>query len=241
MTLIVDVLKRAARECSVTDPDSWVTATGQAQVELRDDFMLETIEEIVDRVDLPSPIGKQTTITGDGSEDYALPADFKRLMRTPTAVYETTTTRRAGVPITSDGDWTHLKTIGAAGAFRYFRIQGYDGNFTIGFLANPASGQSVTVSYVSNLWMANAAGTTGTMFTAEDDVLLLPRRVVELGIVWRFRKRKGLDYASTLAEYESNLGRLVTDSRSMRSIHFGDSGRDYKPMRVPVPDYIPSS
>lgn len=241
MTLIIDALNRAGRECSVTQPDSWITATSLAHVELRDDFLLETVEEIAARIDLPSPIGKQTTITGDGSEDYSLPDDFVRLARDELAVYENTTTRRAGVPITTDGQWAHLANIGSAGAYRYYRLQGYDGNFTIGFYANPSASETITVSYVSNLWMANAAGTAGTEFTAADDVLLMPRRVVELGIVWRFRKRKGLDYSSTLAEFESHLARLADDARSRKNISFGDNKPMSHPMDVPVPDFIPAS
>ena len=241
MTLITDALARAARQCSITAPDSWVNATGAAQVELRDDFLSETVDEISDRVDLPGPIGKTYVITGTGAEDYALPSDFKRLARDPMAVYETTTTRRAGVPVLSEGNWTHLNNIGSSGAFRYYRLKGYDGNYTIGFYQNPSSSVSITVSYVSNLWMADSGGTAGSAFTNSTDVLLMPRRVVETGMVWRFRKRKGLQYADVLAEYEALLERLSNDSRSRKVISFGESGQDYKPMRVPVPDYIPSS
>lgn len=242
MTLIVDVLSRAARECSVTAPDSWLSATGLSHVELRDDFLPETVDEILDRIDLTSPIGKQTTITGDGSEDYALPTDFRRLKRDPLAVYETANTRRAVIPIPSDGQWTHLKEIGSAGAYRYYRLQGYDQNFTIGLYANPTSSETVTVSYVSNLWMANAAGTAGQDFTDATDVLLLPRRVVELGVVWRFRKRKGLEYSDVLAEYESHIERLSNDSKPRRTVAFGcDANGGSNPMDIPVPDFIPAS
>lgn len=242
MTLITDVLKRAARQCSVTEPSSWITATTLSHVELRDDFLPETVDEIAERLDLPSPIGKQTTITGDGSEDYALPADFRRITRAPLAVYETANTRRAAVPLATDGQWTHLGQIGSAGAYRYYRIQGYDGNYTIGFYANPASSETITVSYVSTLWMANAAGTAGTEFTDETDVMLLPRRIVELGMVWRFRKRKGFEYGDILGEYESYMGRLENDSRGRRVVDFGDAGNCGRhPMDIPVPDFIPGS
>jgi hypothetical protein len=54
-------------------------------------FLLETVDDILERVDLPSPIGAQIVITGTGSEDYALPSNFKRLQRDPMSVYETTT------------------------------------------------------------------------------------------------------------------------------------------------------
>jgi hypothetical protein len=241
MTKITEILDRAARQCSVTIPDSWVTATSLTAVELRDDFLLETVDELHKRVDWASPISKQTVITGDGSEDYSLPTNFIRLADDKLAVYETSSTRRAGIPITTDGEWTHLKEIGTAGGARYFRVQGYEGNHTIGFYREPAVGDSITVSYMSNVWMANSGGTEGNMLTDPDDVALFPRRILELGIVWRFRKRKGLPYQDILAEYEAWIATNANRNRRRLSIGFGDVSPDRHPMRQPVPDFIPSS
>lgn len=241
MATVVDVLARAARMCSVPQPSSWIAATSNEHVELRDDFLQETVYDILDRVDLPAPCGAQTTITGDGSETYALPDDFRRMQRDGWAVYETTTTRRAGIPITDDGQWTHLKTIGTAGGDRYYRVTGYDGNWDISFYRNPGAGESITVSYITNNWMANAAGTAGSELTVETDVLLLPREIVQDGIVWRFRQRRGLPYQDARMAYEAKLARLSNDSRGRRKIVFGDTMQTRPPWDVPVPDFIPSS
>lgn len=240
MTTVVEVLKRAAHQCSLPIPNTWAAATRLEHVEFRD-FLAETVEEILDRVDLPSPVGKQTTITGDGSESYSLPSDFRRLARDPLAVYETTTLRRAGVPVSSDGAWTHLNQIGAAGTNRFYAVEGYDANWTIKFERDLTSGNSVTVSYVSNIWCKSSADVEQDEFTSDDDVLLIPRLPVEAGIVWRFRARKGFPYSDMMARYEAHLSRLVSDSRGIRKICFGGAPDDAKVMRVPVPDYIPES
>ena len=88
MTLIVDALDRVAREVSLTSPSSWVSTTADEYLEIRDDFLLETVEDISDRVDLPSPVSAQTTITGTGVETYSLPSTFKRMQRDDLAVYQ---------------------------------------------------------------------------------------------------------------------------------------------------------
>lgn len=240
MTTVVEVLNRIARECSVAAPSSWVSATGATHVQIRDDFLVETIDDLCKRVNWPSPIGKQTTIAGDGSEDYDLPSDFLALQFGETAVYETTTTRRWGVPVATDGEWTQLKTIGTGGTNRYYRVKGYDGNWQISLYPNPATGSSITVSYVSKNWMASAAGTAGDTFTAEDDVILFPRRPVELGTIYRWRRQKGFEYAHAQAEYEAWIATTSNRANGRNVIGFG--GRETeKPMRVPVPDFIPSS
>lgn len=241
MTLITTVLARCARECSIDEPSSWLSTTDDDHVALRDDFLLETVDDILERVDLPSPISAQQVITGDGSEDYSLNSNFRRLQRDAMAVYETTTNRRACIPVTDDGTWLHIGELGTAGVERYYRLKGYDGNWTISFYQNPTSGISITVSYVTTNWMANSSGTSGSEFTDSEDVLLLPRRVVELGTVMRFRMRNGLDPSAHRLAYEAELNRLSNDRRVRRSVNFGEPEARVAPWDVPVPDYIPTS
>lgn len=245
MTLITDALNRIARQCSITPPTSWLTSTVTGIVELRDDFLLETVDDITDRINLPSPIGKQQTLTGtgtlnaDGSETFTLNADFKRLQRGELAVYDQRQDR-AVVPITDDGQWTFLTDIGASGVVKHYRLAGYDGAYTIDIYNPPGTGDTITVSYCSNLWMATSAGVAGSAFTAATDVLLLPRRIVEAGTVWRFRERKGLDFQGKYQEYEALLARLSNDTRGRRSIHMGEPDRDVRWQDM-IPAFIPSS
>lgn len=237
MTTIVEALDRIARQCSVKAPSAWLTATQDAHVELRDDFLLETVDDILDRVDLPSPIGSQTTITGTGAETYSLPANFKRLHRSDLAVYDVQLDR-ACIPINTDGEYTYIKDQGTAGTIRYYKVTGYEGAYEISFYDEPASSTQITVSYSTDNWMANG-GTASNMFTADEDVLLLPRRVVEAGTVWRFRERRGLPYQDKYNEYEILLTRLINDTRGYRVINMGDNA----PVRWQdlVPSYIPDS
>ena len=238
MTLIVDVLSRAARQVSLPAPSSWVSATADEYVEIRDDFLLDTVDDLLERVDLPSPIGAQTTITGDGSETYSLPSDFVRLQRDMLAVYEKTLDR-ACTPVVNDGHWTHIKEIGTSGVERYFRVSGYEGNYSISFYMEPAAANEIVVSYITHNWMANSGGTAGKMFTSAEDVLLLPRRAVEAGIIWRWRERKGMPFQDKYMEYEALVARLSNDSRQRRVINFG--ARKMVRWQDQIPAYIPEA
>ena len=51
MAKVTEILDRSARQCSVTPPDSWITATGVTYIEIRDDFLLETIDELQKRIE----------------------------------------------------------------------------------------------------------------------------------------------------------------------------------------------
>lgn len=246
MATIVEALDRIARQCSVRKPSSWVTATRTDQVELRDDFFLETVEDILSRVDLPSPLGQQTTLTGgsgaaqsNGAERFTLPADFARIQRDKLAVYDVDQDQPC-IPVVNDGEWTYLTDIGATGAIKYYRLQGYEGNWTLDVYDAPGTGSEIVVSYASTNWMASDSGTVGKVFSSETDVLLLPRRVVEVGTVWRFRERRGLPYEDKFGEYEALISRLSNDRRGRRTVNFGEPDRSIKWQDM-VPAFIPDS
>lgn len=234
MTLVVDILGRAARQCSVSAPSSWVTTALLAPMELRD-FLDETVDDILERIDLTGPVSQTVTITGTDAETYALPAGYKRLHRGDYAVYERFRTRRACVPVSDDGQWEYMKELGTAGAYRFFRVRGYAGNFEIDFYRPLEAGITVVANYVSTNWIAGGKST----FSSEEDVSLLPRRLLETGIVFRFRERKGLEFTDKQAEYEALLARMANDTKTRRTITFGEGPRR-QPWDVPVPDFIPS-
>lgn len=238
MTLIVDILDRAARQCSVASPSNWVTVSGGVHAELLD-FMSETVDDILSRIDTAAPVGATVTITGDGGETYPLPSDYKRVKRGEYAVYERYRTRRACVPVSDDGQWQYMQELGTAGAYRFFRIHGYEGAFEIDFYRPLETDLTVVVNYVSTNWAATAGGVVKSEFSLTDDVSLLPRRLLEAGIVWRFRERKGLDFTGKMAEYEAMLARMANDTKTVRGISFGPM-RGRNPWDVPVPDFIPS-
>lgn len=238
MATVKEVMDKAARGCSVSAPSSWITATTLTYMELKD-FLADTVNELLERVDWPDPITKDTVITGTGAEAYDLPTDFKRLTRDPLAVYETTTTRRPGVPIHSNGAWTHLKQIGSAGGDRFYRLSGTEEDgFDIAFYQFPATGASITVSYVSRNWLKQS-GTAGYEWTDVGATLLLPASLIEMGVVWRFRRRKGLPFADRLNEYEANLARHANDKRGIRRVDMTGGGTMSSPFQIPVPDFIP--
>lgn len=240
MVAVATAMNTVARECSVTPPASWVSATELTHVELRDDFLYQGVEELQDRVDWPAPVGKVQDITGDGSTSFDLNADFKRLVRKQ-AIYESANTRRFGVPFTSEGEYQYVTDLGTAGAYRYFRTAGYDGAFSIEFYPATATGDAIKVAYVSNLWKATSGGVLGSEWTNDDDVLIYPRRLFELAVIFRFKRKKSLPHADVLQEFELKLSREGNDAKLIRVVDGSDVASESKPMRVPIPDFLPGA
>ena len=243
MPTVAATMDKVARKCSVKKPSSWVSVTDDTRLELLD-FLDDTVEDLLDRVDWPSPIGIEQTITGTGATTYNLDSQFKRLMRDRWAQLETSNTRRTAVPIKQDGVFAYLGEVGSAGAFRYFRTAGNEEDgYTIEFFQALGTGEEVKVQYVSDYWLKTGTPPTNLSdtWTLDTDTLLIPQKLIELGEVYRFRQRKGLGYNDIYAEYETKLARYHNDSRNARETDFGGIVRAEHPMRVPVPDKIPTS
>ncbi len=238
MPTVAEVLDDVAEECSVTPPSNWATSTTNDAKSFRR-WMRQTADELLRRVDWPDPITTDTVITGTGVETYSLPSDFKRLTRDQSAVFETTRTRRACIPIATNGQWTALNEFGSAGGNRYYRLSGdEEDGFSISFFQSLETGASVTVSYVSLNWL-DVAGTPGSEFNNLTATLLLPREIVEMGVTWRFRRKKGLPFADRLAEYEANIARLANDYRGLKVVDMSGEPPMRSPFDIPVPDFIP--
>lgn len=236
---VVATLNAAARQCGVRSPTAWITSTNADAVEMRDDFLLQTVGDILDRVDLPYPIAGEETIIGTGVETYDLPGAFRRMQRNDLAVYDKDQDRPC-IPVQTDGEYTQIKDLGAAGAVKYYRVKGYRNNYDIDVYLPLATGSEIVVHYITNYWCASSVGVIQDAFLDEADVLLLPPRLVEAGIVWRFRERRGLPYEDKFAEYEAKLARLSMDARGRRSINFGKRNKNVRWQDL-VPAFIPSS
>lgn len=56
--------------------------------------------------------------------------------------------------------------------------------------------------YVSNKYAVSAAGVAQSSFAADTDTFVLDERLLRLGIIWRWRADKRLEYAEDLKNYE---------------------------------------
>ncbi len=73
------------------------------------------------------------------------------------------------------------------------------------------SGETVSYEYVSNAWIAVNGGTTYSDTWANDtDTARIPEVLIELSLIWRWKRAKGLDYAQEMDNFgrakESSIG-----------------------------------
>lgn len=112
----------------------------------------------------------------------------------------------------SPQQWATQKALFALVPYNQYRIVG--GN--ICFIPTPTAGDTCTFQYQSKNWATNGA-TTYSTFTADAQTSLLDEDLLALGLKWRWKAEKGLDYAEDFATYERSvndaMGRDITRSK----------------------------
>lgn len=128
--------------------------------------------------------------------------DFGRI--TNNSMWNRTQSRPVRGPL-SDQEWQRrLAAAAQVGVEYYFRIRGGE----ILFNPVPRAGDSVYFEYISNKWCQSSGGSPQADWAADTDTGIVDEEVMRLGIVWRFRKAKGLDYAEEFRTYEMALADL---------------------------------
>lgn len=232
---IHEAMDDAARECSITPPDNWLTTTDTTELQFLT-FLRAAVDELLNR-HAWSAVSTDYTFNGPGST-FALPSDFWRVAPEENALYETSPMRRVVDPMPNRGDWTETVAWNWTGVKRYYRLR----NTTIEFIATLPNPCTIKMAYVQNTWAQTAGGSPLTTWTNLTDISLLPGPLLRMDIIWRWRRHKGIIYADRKAEFETEFARYVGDDAPRRKVDITGPPIEIRhPMRVPVPDFIPSA
>lgn len=104
--------------------------------------------------------------------------------------------------------WQVLKwgTVGSIGPRKRFRI--YQGDIFIDPTPTASeAGQTMYFEYYSNGWVTTPAVTYRDSWSTDGDTTRLPDDLFVLGLMWRYKRAKGLDYAEEFKTYEDAVQR----------------------------------
>jgi hypothetical protein len=118
-------------------------------------------------------------------------------------------------------EWQALKARTATGPYPSYRLFGGK----LYAYPAPAAGNTWVFEYQSTYFCQSSAGANQSAWAVDTDVGVLDENLMELGIVWRFKKKNGLDYSEDFRSYEQKLanetsragGRRVLDMTGMGS------------------------
>ena len=176
-------------------------------------------------------------MTGDGtSTDFDLPPDFHRLAAGPALWRNQTLVAPLAGPATS-AEWVALTNTLTAG-FRYaYRLLAG----VIQVWPAPSAGEVLRLEYLSSHWISVADRSARRLrWSADSDFALVPERLVTLGLIWRWKRQKGLAYDEEKNTYEIELARACAADRGAREITAGRTSDDeLAPLIVPDTITVP--
>lgn len=98
--------------------------------------------------------------------------------------------------------WQQKKAMFLQGPWNQFRIIGTNLNF----IPVPVAGQTCAFEYITKAFATDSTGTIErTGFFDDGDIPKLDEEIMTLGLIWRWRQVKGLDFAADYQKYEAKV------------------------------------
>lgn len=198
MTLLT-IARSLADNIGLERPSAVVSSSDREHQEIVT-YSNQTGEELARRVDWGA-LQNTVTLTGNATNlTHSLGADFSRITSGIGVLAGANIVR----PLTR-AEWGTLAPV--EGVPRYFLLEGSD----ITFWPYLADGETATVSTQSVNWCSNGTG----QWAADAETALIDETLFLKGLIVRWRRQKGMEFADYEAEYEAALQDFATfDDRS---------------------------
>ena len=210
---VFDAIKSAVLRVDGTSIGAAFSSTEQIAVEMAD-LSNEVATDILRSHDWRKLV-KIATINGNGGQVYNLPADYDRMVQ-PARVDNPGNFFWGYEYIPTVNEWMRLTsgqmTIAAPGGWI---MLGGKMNFW------PAPSGNAVFPYVSGEYARSNGGVAKAAFSRDDDTFELDERLLTLGLIWKWRAQKGMDYSEDMASYELALSQAMARDKGAYVIKQG--------------------
>ena len=201
MTLL-SIVQRAAVRLNLTKPSA-VASNTDPQVQQLLELVNEEGADLAARGTWEGLVRVQTfTTVAQEIQTGAIPTDFDRPIGN--TVWNRTDIDPGYGPI-SPQDWQLMKASVAAGPYSNFRVHG--GEFRL--YPVPTAGETVAYEYLTKDWAESSVGAGKTEMDDDTDVSRLDENLIRLGVIWRFKEAKGLEYGENFNSYERRVAQAL--------------------------------
>lgn len=127
-------------------------------------------------------------------------------------------------------EWQALKARTATGPYSQYRLM----NTHLYAYPVPTAGHTWVFEYQSTHWCQSSGGVGQSAWAADTDTGVLDENLMMLGVVWRFKKKNGLDYSEDYRVYEQKLANATSRVGGKKILNMAGSGSN--PFGVYVPE-----
>lgn len=98
--------------------------------------------------------------------------------------------------------------LGSLSTKRHRIVYDLAGKPQIELTPTPTEVENLVAVYYTNKYARDSGGTPIARYATDEDVSRVPERLVRLGLMWRYRRAKGLDFSAELAVYNSTVAQI---------------------------------
>lgn len=141
-----------------------------------------------------------------------LPSDYNRMING--TFQNRTLNRPVWGPLTPQA-WQREKALPIYTSPNYAFIE--RGNKIL-FTPTPAGGDNVYFEYISKNIVNDVGGVAKEYFTADTDTLNIDEKMLELGLIWRYKASKGLNYSQEFTTYDNMVSDQMAQEQPAQTI-----------------------
>lgn len=228
MTLLT-MVQQAALMVGITQPSVVVGSTNQqvqellacAQEEGRK-LMKRGVWQVLRKQQLFSAVAQEI-------QTNMIPSDYDRFVNE--TFWNRTRRRPLYGPMTPQ-EWQNLKAWTSSPVSDTFTMRGND----IYIIPTPTAGDEMAYEYVSKNWCQSSGGTPQDEWLADTDTGILPERIMQMGIQWRYKQKKGLKFMPDYQVYETEVKQQLAGDNPLRTVNFGNPNWIGRYPGIAVPD-----
>lgn len=168
--------------------------------------------------DWPALVRENTFNTVALQQDYNGPADFRRLVA-GTAFRSTDYWQLRGS--LTPQEWQRRKS-GLLQEIYHVSFRLYEKPMRIRLLPVPASVEAYVYEYLTSYFAYSSAGAAQAGYVLDDDVSAVDEDLVQLGLMWRLKLAKGLEYAEDRNEYDLAVPREYSKATASDPIRISE-------------------
>lgn len=220
---LLEICEEALEGTGIDPPNAIIGGDDLAQQLLR--LMHVTGRDIRDKADWQLLV-KEATFTTSATEEQAVIATSWPYLHKiiDNTMWNRTQQRRVLGPLSPQA-WQSIKARGVVpNATLYYRIRGG----SILMPGTPTAGETVAFEYRDKRWISDSTGSVlRERFEADNDLVLLSDDTMILGLAWRFRAEKGLEYGEKFREYQDSLSERIGNDKPAETLYLDGARSDY--------------
>ena len=126
-------------------------------------------------------------------------------------------------------EWQALKARTATGPYPSYRLFGGK----LYAYPAPSAGNTWVFEYQSTYFCQSSAGANQSAWAVDTDVGVLDENLMELGIIWRFKKKNGLDYSEDFRSYEQKIANEISRAGGRRILDMANGSAAMRGVYIP--------